>query len=63
VPNPVLPVAASVIPLLNFRHHVPEVLDLQESIYASWSSLFEPGFTLLVVTGPVTAVTGLDRFR
>jgi hypothetical protein len=38
---PALPIAASSIPLLNIKHHVPKILDLHDSNYASWSSLFE----------------------
>jgi hypothetical protein len=44
---PPLPIAASSIPLLNIKHHVPEILDLHDSNYASWSSLFELTFRKL----------------
>jgi hypothetical protein len=47
VAAPPIPVAAPTIHMLNIRHHVPEVLDLQESNYSSWSSLFELTFRKL----------------
>jgi hypothetical protein len=41
------PLAAHTVQVLNIRHHVPEVLDLHESNYSSWSSLFELTFRKL----------------
>jgi hypothetical protein len=35
VAAPLLPIATSSIPLLNIKHHVPEILDLHDSNYAS----------------------------
>jgi hypothetical protein len=58
-----MPIAASSIPLLNIKHHVPEILDLHDSNYASWSSLFELTFCKLGlldhVDGSVDAQTRL----
>jgi hypothetical protein len=60
---PPMPIAASSIPLLNIKHHVPEILDLHDSNYASWSSLFELTFRKLGlvdhVDGSVDAQTRL----
>jgi hypothetical protein len=56
-------VAAPTIQMLNIRHHVPDVLDLHESNYSSWSSLFELTFRKLGlfdhVDGTVDAQTML----
>jgi hypothetical protein len=38
------PVAASMVQLVNIRSHVPEILDLQDSNYSTWSTFFELTF-------------------
>jgi hypothetical protein len=63
VAAPPLPIAASSIPLLNIKHHESEILELHDSNYASWSSLFELTFRKLGlvdhVDGSVDAQTRL----
>jgi hypothetical protein len=56
VATPALAIAASSISLLNIKHHVPEILDLHDSNYASSSSLFELTFRKLGLVDHVLLV-------